>query len=199
MDANTIELIKTIATDSIKILGPAIIAVYATYKATMGQLKIKLKELDKKHEFGVREQLFNYYKDRLASLAKSYEILNDSLGKMIGMATGIVDTGIESVDKQFNELFLTMFEFAEMESRKTLLEIETTAMYMEQEGLKDSKDYNKLKSYIEPLQNLEKEKTLQVLRRNTIIILEAFHALQRCHQILIGKQMEQVFKKYIEE
>ena len=199
MDATTIELIKSIATDSIKILGPAIIAAFATYKATMGHLKIKLKELDKKHEFGVREQLFNYYKDRLTSLSKSYEILNDSLGKMIGMATGIVDTGIDSVDKQFNELFLTMFELAEMESRKTLLEIETTAMFMEQEGLKDIEDYNKLIAYIEPLQNLEKEKTLHVLRRNTIIILEAFHILQRCHQILIGKQMEQVFKKYIEE
>ena len=55
MDATTIEAIKPIVTDSIKILGPAIIAAYATYKATMGQLNIKIKDLDKKHEFGVRE------------------------------------------------------------------------------------------------------------------------------------------------
>jgi hypothetical protein len=192
MDANLIEAIKTIAIT----LGPAIIAAYATYKATMGQLNIKLRELEKKHEFGVREQLFNYYKDRLESLSGSYATLQSSLAQLIGMTTTMSDVDIEI---EFSGLALTLFEFAELESRKSLLDIKTNIMYMDQEGLKGNEDYNKLMSFVKPLQNLGKEKTFQVIRTNIFIISEAYHVLQRCHQILIGKQMDLIFKKYIEE
>jgi hypothetical protein len=46
MDPASAELIKIVATDAIKILGPAIIAAVATYYATKAQYDAKLLEVD---------------------------------------------------------------------------------------------------------------------------------------------------------
>ena len=56
MNPETVGLIS----DAIKILGPAGIAAYATYRASKIQIDIKLKELDKTHEFTARQSLFQY-------------------------------------------------------------------------------------------------------------------------------------------
>lgn len=194
MDAATVELIQTVATDAIKILGPAIIAAFATYKATQAQFEIKLQELEKAHEFGAREHLFRYYKDRQIQLSKEYEQLNHSLGNTLGYATGYV-TGAEEEQSEF---LATLAEYVEMYSKITPTEIDTTARDMEQNGLKETDDYKKLVAYVEPLRHLDSGKTLQALRKNIFAITDAYHFLQHCNQLLLQKQMTKVFTKYTE-
>ena len=194
MDASTVELIETITTDAIKILGPAIIAAFATYKATQAQFEIKLRELEKAHEFGAREHLFKYYKDRQTQLSKDYEQLNHFLDNTLGFATGyVVGAGEEQ-----SEFLSTLAEHVERYSKITPTEIDTTARDMEQNGMKETDDYRRLVAYIEPLQNLDKDKTLQALRKNIFAIANAYHFLQHCNQLLLQKQMIKVFTKYIE-
>ena len=51
MPSELLNLIQTDSIEAIKILGPAVIAAYATYRATAIQFESKLKELDKTNEF----------------------------------------------------------------------------------------------------------------------------------------------------
>ena len=54
MPSDLLNLIQTIFLEAIKILGSAVIAAYATYRATAIQFESKLKELDKANEFHTR-------------------------------------------------------------------------------------------------------------------------------------------------
>ena len=58
MPSELLNLIQTVTTEAIKILEPAVIAAYATYRATAIQFESKLKELDKTNEFHARDRIF---------------------------------------------------------------------------------------------------------------------------------------------
>ena len=57
MPSELLNLIQTDSIEAIKILGPAVIAAYATYRATAIQFESKLKELDKANEFHARDRI----------------------------------------------------------------------------------------------------------------------------------------------
>ena len=57
MPSELLILIQTDSVEAIKILGSAVIAAYATYRATAIQFESKLKELDKANEFHARDQI----------------------------------------------------------------------------------------------------------------------------------------------
>ncbi len=57
MPSDLLNLIQTISLEAIKILGPAVIAAYATYRATTIQFESKLNELDKTNEFHARDRI----------------------------------------------------------------------------------------------------------------------------------------------
>jgi hypothetical protein len=57
MPSELLNLIQTDSVEAIKILGSAVIAAYATYRATAIQFESKLKELDKANEFHARDQI----------------------------------------------------------------------------------------------------------------------------------------------
>ncbi len=57
MPSELLNLIQTVSLEAIKILGPAVIAAYATYRATAIQFESKLRELDKTNEFHARDRI----------------------------------------------------------------------------------------------------------------------------------------------
>ena len=57
MPSELLILIQTDSVEAIKILGSAVIAAYATYRATAIQFESKLKELDKANEFHARDRI----------------------------------------------------------------------------------------------------------------------------------------------
>lgn len=56
MPSELLNLIQSVSLEAIKISGPAVIAAYATYRATAIQFESKLKELDKTNEFHARDR-----------------------------------------------------------------------------------------------------------------------------------------------
>ena len=56
MPSELLNLIQFISLEAIKISGPAVIAAYATYRATAIQFESKLNELDKTNEFHARDR-----------------------------------------------------------------------------------------------------------------------------------------------
>ena len=99
MSPDELAVVKDILLDAIKILGPAIITAIVGYKYGKLQVTLKLKEMDKAHEFGAREHLFNYYKERSKSLLERQGQLNASLNELMGIATGITVVAKEEVSE----------------------------------------------------------------------------------------------------
>lgn len=57
MPSELLNLIQSVSLEAIKISGPAVIAAYATYRATAIQFESKLTELDKTNEFHARDRI----------------------------------------------------------------------------------------------------------------------------------------------
>jgi hypothetical protein len=190
MDPATIELIK----DAIKILGPATIAAWAIYKVAKSQFELRLKEIEKGHQFRAREHLFLYYKERQTQLAQDYAKLKNSLEEDLGFATGFT----EVIGDEDSGLVKTMAESMEMYSAMAPTEIDITMRDMEKNDMVGTSDYDKLKSYKDKMNNLNREKTFRSLQKNIFIILEVYHFLQHCNQMLLQRQIEKMFHKYME-
>jgi len=161
MNVETAELIKAIMTDAIKILGPAAIAAYATYRASKAQFEIKLKEIDKNHAFEARKNLFQYYKDRQVQFADDFKKLNSSLGETLGFVTGYTEGSGEGNSTLINQ----MADLVELYFKMIPTEIELTLRDMEKNGLKDTEEYEKLMSYKLPTNNLPTNANIETLKR----------------------------------
>lgn len=190
MDPATIELIK----DAIKILGPATIAALATYKAAKSQFELRLREVERKQEFGARQHLFRYYNERQTQLAQEYAKLRGELEHTLGFVAGFT----EGIGDEDSGLVKTMSEYMEMYSTMAPTEIDVTMRDMEKNDMAGTSDYDKVKSYKDKMNNLNTEKTFRSLQKNIFIILEVYHFLQHCNQMLLQKRIETMFGKYIE-
>ena len=189
MNPAIIELIE----DAIKILGPAIIASWATYRAAKSQFELRLREVESKQEFGARQHLFHYYKERQNQLSQEYSKLRGELKETLGFAAGInEDTGDED-----SKIVKLLSESMEMYCAITPIEIDITMRDMEKNSLTKTADYEKLKSYKEKINNLATEKTFQSLQKNTFTLVEVYHLLQICNQYLLQRHMEIMFQKYL--
>ena len=195
MEPATIELIKVVATDAVKILGPAGIAAYATYQAAKAQFEIKLKELEKTHEFGAREHLFRFYKERQQKLSKDYERLSESLCHSLGYVAGYTENGERCTD---SSMLKTFGETVEIFSKIAPIEIDVTARDMKRNDLSNSEDYSRLSNYKKKITALSTEKTFEALKKNIFLILELYHFLMMINQMLLQHQIDKVFVKYTE-
>jgi len=189
MDPATIELIK----DAIKILGPAVIAAWATYMASKSHFELRLKEIETKQEFGARQHLFRYYKERQTQLAQEYAKLRGELEGTLGYVAGLT----KGSGDEDSTLVRILSESMEMYSAITPTEIDITMRDMEKSDLTETSDYEKLKSCKEKISNLATEKTFQTLQKNIFTIVEVYHLLQICNQNLLQRQMEMMFQKYL--
>jgi len=194
MEPATIELIQVIATDAIKILGPAIIAAFATYYASKAQFQIKLKELDKTNEFSARKCLFDFYKERQEKLQKEYEKMSESLGRSVGFAAGARDDDDQAIRNMLN----AYTEMVLMHSKLRPVEIETTLRDMRRYNLESVAEYKKLESYIERIKKLKPGTAFEVLRENVFEIVEVYHFILMCNHMVLQRQMDKVFVKYVE-
>jgi hypothetical protein len=194
MDTATIEAIKTVAIEAIKILGPAVIAAFATYKLSKIQFTSKLKELERRHEFNAREVLFNYYKNRQSKLSDDYTKLTGSLNQVLGQAAAFT----ELTEEQSDKFMKILSEDINLFSKITPTELKLIAKDMELNGFKESEEYSKLISFKDVMNNLEKGNSLDSLQRNINSIIEVYHMIIVCNDMLIQKQMDKLFKKYLE-
>lgn len=190
MDSATINLIKDIFTDAIKILGPATITAIVGYKIGKSQLEIKIKEIQEKHRFAAREHLFNYYKERQESLRENIKQLNESFGFILGFMAG------GTIDVQYD---ITMSKVANFYLKVAPQEIKLTIRDFEKNELKDLEEYDILKQHLEKLKTLSLAEDIESLRDNILVLLEIYNHLNRCSQILLEKEASAALEPYINE
>lgn len=69
---------------------------------------------------------------------------------------------------------------------------------MVKKDLKNSDEFKKLLEYKKITEKLTKDKSFENTKNNILILLEIYSFLERSNQFLLEKQIEQVFKKYID-
>ncbi|MES2190802.1 MAG: hypothetical protein V4454_11795 [Pseudomonadota bacterium] len=193
MSPEEIALVQTVSLEAIKILGPAIVAAYAGYKAASVQIEVKLRELDKNHQFQARENIFSHLKDRLTHIDEQTERLNADLGRMLGFAAGCQDFDHSAETNEFVELMT-----GAMKSVAKLAPLEATVLLndMRISGLASSHEFEALSAQTFQLEFDGPASYLQ-LKANVLKLLETYGLLGVCTRLLLQKQMERVFAPYL--
>lgn len=188
----TVDALAVIS-DAIKILGPALITAYVAYKATKAQMTLKLKEMDKSHEFGARKYIYNHYKERSRQLLKSYEGLNNGLGTLMGYTIGYSLGDKENAAEFMQTMSNTIRSFSTLAP----MELRITKKEMEKKRLHDTSEFAELDSYIEKVKNLNQEDSMSALQKNIVFLLEIYAYLYYCQQLLLEKESDKIFQKYL--
>lgn len=189
MEPLLIGLIKELSIETLKILGPAIVATVATYKATKIQYESKLIEIEAKNGFGARQKLFDYYKHRQERLAENQKSLSDALGQILGISTAISSNEDSTQNPMLGLLDLAI--------RLAPFEIETTIRDMKAKGLENSEEFRKLANYKSTSTTLKTSENLDIIKSNIFFLMEIYVVLEACNQILLEKQMENLFSVYM--
>ncbi|QYK12779.1 hypothetical protein K0I63_18980 [Shewanella rhizosphaerae] len=195
MEPAVIKMIEVIAVDAIKILGPAVIAALATYKATKAQYDAKLQELTKGHEFKAREHLFDYYKERQGKLSKSHEELSNILGQVLGFSAVTNDVTLGDC---LHDLANTFFGIARLYHGQAPFEISTTLRDFESKGIQEEPEYEKLNFYLHMVNSITPSNDRAEFEKVVFSLLEVYSFLERCNQVLLENEMKGLFNKYVE-
>jgi len=194
MDPEIIEALTELGSDAIKIIGPAVVAAFATYKAARSQFEVKLVEIEKANELAARQTIFNWLKERQLTLKESYDKLSEGLGQAIGFTSGSkVDDSDEM--KVATSVYADMIAF---HSRITPIDIDITLKEMGEHGFTETPEYERLRAYREPAEALEQQTEFDIIKRDGFFLLEVYSYLMQCSQIVPDKQMNELFSKYIE-
>ena len=194
MDQPTIDLIYSISTDAIKILGPAIIASYATYRVIVSQNKYKIKELDKNQEFGAREKIYNYYKERSVYVEKCFNELNDVFAETISKMAEKY-TSENEFDKS---TFLAHVDMYKTHIRFLPNEIEKILAELEKQKLQETSEYKNLQK--SKNKTLKKDiDTFEEFKKGIYDLIEIYYFLKESNQLLLEREMKKSFGKYLKE
>lgn len=194
MNPEIIQLIQTVALDAIKILGPATLASYATYKAAFIQIKIKLDELEKAHQFQAREHIFTAIKNRLSDFDEVTDKLNGDLGKLVGFTSALIKDDDSSELNNFN----TVMNIATRSKAKLLpYEIRSTLLDMCSLNLESSDEYKELLVRSKVIVVILNTDSFSKLQSNILELLETYDLLSYCTRLVMNKQMESIFKPYL--
>lgn len=195
MDTVLASLLETTIIEALKILGPAIVAALATYKATKIQYDLKLKEIDKAQGFKARENLVEHYKNQKSRVDEGYQSLSNLLGQALGMAVGALNEDDDEID----DISATMVGVADMYIGMAPFDLETTLRDMKAVDLADTSEYEKLESYVKPASELNATRNLGVLKSNIYLLLEVYAFMGRCNQMMLEKQIHSLFEGYVED
>lgn len=191
MDPLQIDLIKTVSLEAIKILGPAVVAALTGYWAARLQYVSKLKELERSNEFNARQQLFDYYKNQQAKLAERHKELADGLGQVLAFAAVADDD--EKNTKIVKAFMGTVSTYISI----VPFDIDMTRRDMKTKGLEATDEYQKLGEYHDSSLNLKSGESFETTQANVYILFEIYSFLERCNQLLLERQMEGLFSKYM--
>ncbi|MFL0804253.1 MAG: hypothetical protein K6L81_11085 [Agarilytica sp.] len=191
MDPVLADLIQSVSSDALKILGPAIIAALATYKATKAQYELKIREMEESHGFKAREALLQHYKDQKSKVDEGYNTISETIAGSLGMVTGTGE------DSSFSEMAETIIGISDMYVGIAQFDIETTLRDMVTANVSDSSEYTKLESYLDPAKNLKTTRNVTEFKKNTYFLLDLYSFLGRCNQMLLEIQTKKLFSGYV--
>ncbi len=188
MDAELYKLTLEVISDSIKILGPAIITAIVGYKAGQFQLKLRIEELNKNNEFKAREKIFEFHKEKLTKVDESISKLNDGLGQFAGMA--LADREDESMITSFVASHLTSY----IEGLPFQLN------HINDELKKYSNDMPRevalMSQYIKEAPEVKLPSDPEGVQRAIVKLLEMYGSCSHCLRLLIEREALEIFESY---
>jgi hypothetical protein len=194
MSAEVIALVQTVSMEAIKVLGPAIIAAYAAYRAAFVQFKLKLQELEQGHQFQARASLFAHLKDRLERIDQQVERLNADLAHMLGFATGYQ---VAQPLLGTSEVADLMAVTARSVERTAPLEIAALLSDMRVAGLASSDEFKALLARQQFKPTSADSSSFETLKVLVPELIETYNLLALCTRLLLRQQMELVFAPYL--
>lgn len=194
MDPVLAELIKSIGVEAIKIVGPATVAAFAAYKAASLQFKATLTQLREANEFAARQYLFDYYKERQNRLSESHNELTTSLGQVLGVNAAARE---DVFDANIQKMIDTFDSIARLHLDAAPFEISLTVRDMKSKGLDDLEEYLELQSTKQTIEGLVVAEDFNSKKAVVISLLKVYGQLERCNQLLLEKEMDSLFSKYV--
>ena len=195
MSPETADLIKTVSLEAIKILGPAIVAACAAYKGASIQMAMKLRELEKSHQFSAREKIFSHLKERLVVIDEQTEKLSNDLAKMLSFVAGFQEGSDSS--PMSDRVVQLMTESAQVTAKLAPLEVAALLNVMRASGLEGSEEFKALVAHQVPNWKLSNTSSDQELRALVLGLLDTYNLLGLCTRLLLQKQLERVFTPYM--
>ena len=200
MTTPTIELLKVVLPDAIKILGPALITGIVAYYTIRIQYKSKLEEMSGNQSFKAREHLLDYYKMKIADASKAANELNYTLGSILGSATAINLTNDAASDQDFEiEDIASNVSMVDMYLELCDFEINTVLRDMEAINLSDMEEYHKLVTYLDVSKSLDASREFTQLKNNIMKLSEIYTFIARCGQLVLEAQIKHLFGSYVKE
>ena len=197
MPSDLLNLIQTISLEAIKIVVPAVIAAYATYRATTIQFESKLNELDKTNEFHARDRIYSYLKDRIAKVDADTAKLNEEIGRVLGLVLG--EKGGEPPTKQIEDFIQVLGGGMMTGAKGVSLEINSLILDMRVAKLDDSEEYKALQAYEKFTDQQVGYASFEELKRSLFLLLEIHNTMEICMRCLLHQQMRCVFAVYIKQ
>ena len=192
MNPDLLKLIESVLLEAIKILGPAAIATYATYKATKTQFDLRIAEIEKNNEYKTRETLYLFYKEKQEKIEKGREEAANSLGKLFGHSVAVKEDA-ESDDR---ELF-GLHEISYLQIEMFPIELKSMKKQLEKLENKEFSEFDKFDHYLDKLKSAKNECTYENIKSNFLLILEIYSFLEEVNQLLLDSKIEKLFNKYI--
>lgn len=194
MSAEIVTAIQAVLLEAVKVVGPAIVAAYAAYKAATIQVVLKLRELDSQNQFRAREVLFSYLREKLAHIDQQAEKLNRELGELLGFAASRQESGESDSPSEFIDIMSTAVGSV---ARLVPLEISSLLNDMRMSSLASSGEYKELASKQDALRSLDTAPSYDNLKRNVLALLELYTLMGTCTRLLLEGQMQRVLSPYI--
>jgi hypothetical protein len=194
MSTEVIALIQTVSMEAIKVLGPAIVAAYAAYRAAFVQFKLKLQELEQGHQFQARASLFSHLKDRLAHIDQQVEKLNADLAHMLGFASGYQ---VAEPSAGTSEVVDLMTRAARSVAKTAPLEITALLNDMRVAGLASSDEFKALLTRQQFQPTSSDPPSFAALKLLVPELIETYNLLALCTRLLLRQEMAHVFAPYL--
>lgn len=184
---------EAVLSDAIKIIGPAAIAAYVSYRVAKIQIDQKLKEISLSQEFNVRKIIFDMYVKKLDAIHNQSEELNKFLGHALGFLTGVGDIGKESF-ANVTKTYIETLRYSSEDAKKSL---ELTKAEMEKNKLIAEYSYSEIPMHLDNINRMIFEDDLESIRSNIFLLLSAYSCLKHCTEALVEKEKDTIFEKYL--
>jgi hypothetical protein len=192
MDAELYKLTLVVVSDSIKILGPAIITAIVGYKVGQSQLLLKIDELNKNNEFKAREKLFDFHKEKLVKVDESIASLTEALAQFAGMTVGD-EIGDESNLTSFVNKYLMLY------INGLPFQLNHVNDELKKYPNKFPRELEQVNKYIRQSAKLEKPCTPEDTQTSIVELIETYSYCSHCIRLLIETEAVEIFKPYTDK
>lgn len=181
-------------TDATMIIGPAVVTGFFAYQAAAHQSKATLQKIREANEFSARQHLFDYYKERQKRFSEGYTNLVNTMGQVLGVNAAAFDSnsdvGLDKLVDGFNSIVGLHLSAAPFEISLVLRDMVAKKL----DGTEEFKELEVKKARVA---DLTAGTDYETTKSTVNALIEVYGELERCNQLLMEKEMDRLFSKYV--